>query len=58
MRDNAAKIKPDDKKRYEAQQALITQIITIFDSPNYSDEDATQGVKIVALMNEVCNPTL
>lgn len=58
MRDNAAKIKPDDKKRYEAQQALITQIITIFDSPNYSDEDATQGVKIVALMNEVRNVTV
>lgn len=54
MQDNAAKIKPEDKKRYEAQQTIITQIVSIFESPNYSDDDATQGVKVVGLMNEVC----
>lgn len=53
MRDNAAKIKPEDKARYEAQQVIVKQIIGIFESPNYSDEDPAQGVKVVGLMNEV-----
>lgn len=53
MRENAAKIKPDDKKRYDAQQVLITQIISVFESPTYSDENTEQGLKVVGLMNEV-----
>ncbi|TCD64967.1 Peroxisome chaperone and import receptor [Steccherinum ochraceum] len=53
LRDNADTIKPEDRKRYDSQQVIITQIISIFESPDYSDEDATQGVKVVGLMNEM-----
>ncbi|THH27139.1 hypothetical protein EUX98_g7046 [Antrodiella citrinella] len=53
IRDNAAKIKPDDMKRYEAQQVLVAQIVEIFEAPTYSDDDPTQGVKVVGLMNEM-----
>ncbi|KAH8088939.1 Pex19-domain-containing protein [Cristinia sonorae] len=53
LRDNADKINPDDKKRYDAQQALVTQILAVFDSPSYSDSNPEQGVKVVSLMNEM-----
>lgn len=31
----------------------VTQIVAIFDAPNYKDDDQGQGARIVTLMNEV-----
>ena len=53
MTEHGASLKPEDKKRYEGQQATIAQIVAIYDDPSYSPDSADQGVRIVTLMNEV-----
>jgi peroxin-19 len=61
LKDNAAKLEPKDKERYEAQQKIVAEIITIFEDPTYTPEDQEKGVKIVTLMNTVrviCAPAI
>ena len=53
MTEKGETLKAEDKKRFEGQQAVVAQIVAIFEAPKYSTEDVEQGVKIVTLMNEV-----
>ena len=53
MKDNAATMSAEDKMRYDTQYKIVTQIVTAFEDPSYSDEDAEKGLKIVELMQEV-----
>ena len=53
MKENAPKLKPEDKERYIKQQKVVAEIIGIFEDPTYAPEDQEKGVKIVTLMNTV-----
>jgi peroxin-19 len=54
MKENASKLKDEDKRRYDGQIATIAKILAVFDDPKYKDEDPEKGAEIVALMSEVC----
>lgn len=43
----------DDKKRYDAQIICITQLLEIFESKSYTDDDEKTRTKVVELMGEV-----
>ncbi|KAK7689685.1 hypothetical protein QCA50_007480 [Cerrena zonata] len=53
LKENASKIKPEDQKRYLAQQELVIQILAIFDDPSYSEENVELSAKVSTLMNEM-----
>ncbi|CCM05295.1 uncharacterized protein FIBRA_07509 [Fibroporia radiculosa] len=53
LKDSAATLSADDKKRYEAQYALSEQIVAIFDDPAYSDDDPQKSSQVVALVTEM-----
>jgi len=53
LKDNAETISADDKKRYNAQYAVVEKIVSIFDDPSYSDEDKGKGAEVVTLVNEM-----
>jgi len=42
-----------DKKRYEEQLRLSKEILAIFDSPDYSDDNAKAQAEVFKLMNEM-----
>lgn len=58
LKDNAATLKPEDKQRYEAQQKIVAEIITMFEDSSYTPEDQEKGIKIVTLMNTVSHQYL
>ena len=41
-------------ERFKKQQAIVTEVVAIFEKPGYSDEDTTTSTEIVRLMSEVC----
>ena len=53
LKDNASKMSADDHKRYTSQSKVVAQIVAIFESPNYTDDDTQAGLKVVELMQEV-----
>ncbi|KAJ3482703.1 hypothetical protein NLI96_g6799 [Meripilus lineatus] len=57
LKENDATIKPEDKQRYVSQQIIVTKILSIFESPSYSDKNSEQGAQVVVLMNEVREPS-
>jgi len=51
LSDNAATLSEEDKKRYESQQRIVTEIVAVFEDPTYSPDSQEKGVKVVTLMN-------
>lgn len=54
LAEHKATLKPEDKKRYESQQRIVTEVLAIFEDPSYNPDDEEQGVRVVTLMNAVC----
>ncbi|KAI3482111.1 hypothetical protein L1887_55242 [Cichorium endivia] len=46
-------ISADDRKRYEQQLAYITQIVAVFDDPQYDAKDAQMAGRVQELMNQM-----
>ncbi|CAE6448219.1 unnamed protein product [Rhizoctonia solani] len=42
-----------DLKRHKAQQAIVKQLVEIYQKPNYSDDDKETGKEVLRLMNEM-----
>ncbi|ELU41109.1 thaumatin-like protein [Rhizoctonia solani AG-1 IA] len=40
-------------KRYKSQQAIVKQLVEIYQKPDYSDDDKETGKEVLRLMNEV-----
>ncbi|KAJ8596672.1 Pex19 protein [Rhizopogon salebrosus TDB-379] len=53
LETHAATISSDDKKRYDAQIICMHQLLEIFESKTYADDDDKTRVKIVELMGEL-----
>jgi len=53
LTENENKLSQEDKDRYENQQKIVSQIITIFEANDYSEEDPQIGLNVMALMNEM-----
>ncbi|KAH9896484.1 Pex19 protein family-domain-containing protein [Cubamyces lactineus] len=53
LKDNASKMSADDHKRYTSQSKVVAQIVAIFESPAYTDDDTQAGLKVVELMQEM-----
>jgi len=43
----------DELQRYTQQSQRVSQIVTIFESSSYSDDDLTQSTEVLKLMNEM-----
>jgi len=43
----------EDLERYKKQQAIVTEVVAIFEKPGYSDEDTKASTEIIRLMSEV-----
>ena len=54
LQENESKISAEDKGRYQNQMTRVSQIVEIFEKPDYKEEDQETGAKVVTLMNEVC----
>ncbi|KAG2364950.1 Pex19 protein [Suillus spraguei] len=52
---NATTITSDDKSRYDAQIICIKQLLEIFESKDYADDDDKIRTKVVNLMSELQN---
>lgn len=46
-------ISADDRKRYEQQSAYITQIVAVFEDPQYDAKDAQMAARVQELMNQM-----
>jgi len=46
-------LSPEDKTRYENQMDRIKKILTVFESPGYSDDDKEKRAEVVELMSEM-----
>ena len=55
---NRESTKPDDMKRYEAQQALVQEIVSRFEQTEYSDSKPADREFIVDRMQQACNSDL
>ncbi|KAF9788134.1 Pex19 protein [Thelephora terrestris] len=53
LAENESRLPQGDKDRYKKQQEIVSQIITIFEGNDYSEEDPQIGMKVMALMNEM-----
>jgi hypothetical protein len=53
LEENATKLSSEDLERYKKQQAIVAEVVTIFEKPGYSDENTTASTEIVRLMSEV-----
>ncbi|KAI0328775.1 Pex19-domain-containing protein [Cubamyces sp. BRFM 1775] len=53
LKDNASKISAEDHKRYTSQSKVVAQIVAIFESPNFDQDDTKMGVKVAELMQEM-----
>ncbi|KAI0777428.1 Pex19-domain-containing protein [Trametes elegans] len=53
LKDNASTLSAEDKKRYDSQSKVVTQIVTIFEDPSYTDDDPQKGLRVVELMQEM-----
>lgn len=53
LKEHGSNLSEDDRARYEKQNALVNQIVAVFDRPNYSDEDAGQKEEVVSLMTQM-----
>ncbi|KZT06690.1 Pex19-domain-containing protein [Laetiporus sulphureus 93-53] len=53
LKDNEAKISPEDKKRYLSQQTATAKIVAIFENPSYSETNQGMNAQITTLMNEM-----
>lgn len=53
MRENRDKIPEEDKKRYELQEELVTEIVAKFEEASYSDSNAEDREYIVDRMQKV-----
>ncbi|KAF8714515.1 Pex19 protein family, partial [Rhizoctonia solani] len=42
----------EDMKRYKSQQAIVKQLVEIYQKPDYSDDDKETGKEVLRLMNE------
>ncbi|KAF8754528.1 Pex19 protein family [Rhizoctonia solani] len=43
----------EDMKRYKSQQAIVKQLVEIYQKPDYSDDDKETGKEVLRLMNEM-----
>ncbi|KEP49449.1 Pex19-domain protein [Rhizoctonia solani 123E] len=41
-------------KRFKAQEAIVRQLVEIYQKPDYSDDNAEANKEVLRLMNEVC----
>lgn len=55
LKANATTITSDDKSRYDAQIICIKQLLEIFESKDYADDDDKIRTKVVDLMSELQN---
>ncbi|KAG2095880.1 Pex19 protein family-domain-containing protein [Suillus discolor] len=53
LKANASTLTSDDKSRYDAQIICMKQLLEIFESKDYADNDDKTRMKIVDLMGEV-----
>jgi peroxin-19 len=53
MEKNKATTSPEDLKRYEEQQTIVAEIVARFETPTYSDSNATDREYIVDRMQKV-----
>ncbi|KAG2137421.1 Pex19-domain-containing protein [Suillus bovinus] len=53
LKANAITLTSDDKSRYDAQIICIKQLLQIFESKDYTDDDDKTRIKIVDLMGEL-----
>ncbi|KAF8315010.1 hypothetical protein DL93DRAFT_956661 [Clavulina sp. PMI_390] len=53
LKENASKLSAEDKDRYEKQSAKVKEITTVFEQPDYSDDNSAFSMKILGLMNEM-----
>ncbi|KAG2346396.1 Pex19-domain-containing protein, partial [Suillus weaverae] len=53
LKTNATKLTPDDKSRYDAQIICMKQLLEIFESKDYADDDDKTRAKVVDLMGEL-----
>ncbi|KAI0828514.1 Pex19-domain-containing protein [Trametes gibbosa] len=53
LQDNSATLSAEDKKRFDSQSKLVTQIVTIFEDPSYTEDDPEKGLKVVELMQQM-----
>ncbi|KAG1835552.1 Pex19 protein family-domain-containing protein [Suillus variegatus] len=53
LKANATTLTSDDKSRYDAQIICIMQLLEIFESKDYADDDDKTRIKIVDLMGEL-----
>ncbi|PSR73525.1 hypothetical protein PHLCEN_2v10637 [Hermanssonia centrifuga] len=52
LAENASKMKAEDRQRYESQQKVVTQIITLYEDPTYSPDNSEKALTMSNLMNE------
>ncbi|CAE6513959.1 unnamed protein product [Rhizoctonia solani] len=43
----------EDLKRYKAQEAIVKQLVEIYQKPDYSDDDVETNKEVLRLMNEM-----
>ncbi|OAX36256.1 Pex19-domain-containing protein [Rhizopogon vinicolor AM-OR11-026] len=53
LKTNATTISSDDKQRYDAQIICMKELLDIFESKSYTDDDDKTRTKIVELMGEL-----
>lgn len=57
LEKNKDKVSEEDKKRYEEQRVLVSEIVAKFEEPSYSDSNAQQREYIVERMQKVSLPS-
>jgi len=53
LTENENTLSQEDKDRYKKQQKIVSQIITVFEAKEYSEEDPQIGLNVMSLMNEM-----
>ncbi|KAF8581451.1 Pex19 protein [Ramaria rubella] len=53
LAEHSSSLSPEELSRYTDQKARVTQIVSIFENPSYSDDNVAQSTEILRLMNEV-----
>ena len=53
LESNRAIMPTDDQVRYDKQYSIVGQVVAIFETPDYSDDDPATTAEIVSLMSEV-----
>ena len=46
----------EDQVRYDKQYSIVGQVVEIFETPGYSDDNQATTTEIVSLMSEVRRP--